>query len=101
MGAQPRYLFRLIFSRSRFSKKRTVPALVTFRTLFGFFETVRLALDGNHFRAMDESIDERYDAPCAWEDLLPLGELLIGGNDGAHLFVAAVEQFESSRRHRS
>ena len=62
---------------------RTAPALVPIRTLFGFFEAVRLALDSDDFGAVDESIDERYDASCAWKDLLPLGERLIGGNDGA------------------
>jgi hypothetical protein len=50
------------------------------------------------FGVMDESIDERYDASGAWEDLLPLGKRLVGGNDGALLFVASVEQFEEQVR---
>ena len=43
---------------------------------------------------MDESIGERYDASYAWGDLLPLGERLVGRNDGALLFVTPIEQFE-------
>ena len=47
---------------------------------------------------MYESIDERYDASSAWEDFLPLGKRLVGGNDGALFFVASVEQFEEQIR---
>ena len=68
--------------------------MVAIGAFFGFFEAVRLALDRNDFRAMDESVNERYDASCAWEDLLPLSERLVRGNDGALLFVAPVEQLE-------
>jgi hypothetical protein len=52
----------------------TAPALVTFCTLFGFFAAVGLALDRDDFGAMDEPIGKPDDAPCAWEDLVPLGE---------------------------
>jgi hypothetical protein len=65
------------------------PALVTFCRLFGFFDAVGLALDRDDFGAMDEPIGKPDDAPCAWEDLVPLGERLVGGNDGALLFRSA------------
>ena len=73
---------------------RTAPALIPLRTLFGFFEPVRLALDSDDFGAMDEPIDERYDASGTGENLLPLSEGFVGGNDGTLFFVASVEQFK-------
>src|SRR5450759_4360124 len=76
----------------------TAPALVTFCTLFGFFEAVGLALDRDDFGAMHEPIGKPDDAPCAGENLLPLGERLVGGNDSALLFVAPVDQFEEQVR---
>ena len=67
---------------------RAAPALVAIRTLFGFFEAVGLALDGNDFEAVNEPIDERNDAAGVWEDFLPLRERFIGGYDRALFFVA-------------
>jgi hypothetical protein len=70
----------------------TAPALVTIltiRTLFGFFEAARLALDRDDFGAMDESIDKRYDASSAWKDLLPLGKPLVGGNYAQYVIMCS------------
>ena len=47
---------------------------------------------------MDESIDERYDASCAWKDLLPLSERFVGGNYGALFFVTTSLAFEEQVR---
>src|SRR5664279_5393957 len=78
--------------------RRTTPALVTLRTLFGFFEAVRLALDRDDFGAMHEPIDKRHDATSTREDFLPLSKRLVGGNDGAFFLVASVEQFKEQVR---
>ncbi len=72
--------------------------MVAIRTLFGFFEPVRLALDGNDFGAVHEPINERNDAAGVREHLLPLRERLIGGNDRALFLVAPVEQFKEQVR---
>jgi hypothetical protein len=77
---------------------RTAPALVAIRTLFGFFEAVGLALDGNDFGAVHEPIDERNDAAGVWEHFLPLREWFIGGDDRALFLVAPVEQFKEQVR---
>ncbi len=37
---------------------QAAPALVAIRPFFGFFEAVRLALDGNYFGAVHQPIDE-------------------------------------------
>ena len=73
---------------------RTAPTLVAVRTLFGFFEAVGLALDGNDFGAVHEPIDERNDAASAWENFLPLREWLVSGDDRALFLVAPVKQFK-------
>lgn len=62
--------------------------------LFGFLEAVGLALDGDDFGLVQEAIDEGDDAGGVGEDLVPLGEGAVGGDDGAPELVAAVGEFE-------
>ena len=80
--------------RSRSSPACAALSGVAFRAFLGFFQAIRLGLDGDHLGAMYEPIDERNHAPGVGEHLRPGGKRLVGGDEGALGLVASIQQLE-------
>ena len=62
--------------------------------LFGFFETVGVGVDGDDFRAVDESVDDGDDGGGGREDVVPFGEGFVGGEEDGPTFIASGDDFE-------
>ena len=65
-----------------------------FAALLGLLEAIGRPLDGDDLGVVHQAIDQRDDTGGVGEDLAPLGEGAVGGNQGGLLFVAAADEFE-------
>ena len=63
-------------------------------SLLCFLEPVGLALDGEDFGVMDETIDEGDHASGIGKDLAPFCEWAVGGHDGALVLVTSTDELE-------
>ena len=58
------------------------------------FEAVALALEGDHFGVVDESVDHGGGDDVVAEDLAPAAEGFVAGDDQAGAFVAVGDELE-------
>ena len=67
----------------------------TLFSAFGcLFEPIGFGVDGDDLGMMDEAINERGDAGGVREDVPPIGEGTICGDECALLLIAAADEFE-------
>ena len=62
--------------------------------LGGLFEAIGLAVDGDDLGIVDEAVDHGDDAGGVGEDLVPVGEVAIGGDQGAFGLVSSADELE-------
>jgi hypothetical protein len=67
-----------------------------FGAFLSFFIAVGVPVQIDNFGVVDEAIDERDNARRVREDVIPLGERLVGSDDGAFGLVASANEFEES-----
>ncbi len=60
----------------------------------GLFEAIGLALEHDDLAAVDQSVDEGYDAGGVGEDFVPFFEGAVGGDDGALGLISATDHLE-------
>jgi len=65
-----------------------------FGAFLGFLEAVGLAVEDDDFGVVHQPVDHGDDAGGIGEDLAPLGEGSVGGDEGAFVLVAAADQLE-------
>ena len=63
-----------------------------------FFQTVGFALDINHRTVMQDTVQECGGNSYIGEDLIPLGEGLVGSKDGRGLLIAPGDELEEQVR---
>ena len=68
-------------------KKSVHDLLFLAHKFFAFFETVRLALDVDHGAVMQDTVQDGGGDGDVGKDLVPLGEGLIGSEDGGGLLI--------------
>ena len=60
----------------------------------GFLESIAIPVDADELGAVNESVDEGDDAGSGGEDLGPLGEGLVGGEEDGSLQIASSHDLE-------
>ena len=75
-------------------KKSVNDLLFLAHEFLSLFEAVRLALDVNDSTMMQDTIQDGGGNGDVGKDLIPLGEGLIGGEDGGGLLIASGNQLE-------
>ena len=76
-------------------KKRVHKLLLLAHKLFAFLEAVRLAFDVNDGAVMQDTIQDGRGNGDVGKDLIPLGEGLIGSEDGGGLLIPPGNQLEN------
>ena len=62
--------------------------------LAGFLEAIGFALDGDDLGVVDQPIDQGDDTGGVGEDLVPLAERSVGGDEDGFFLVAAADDLE-------
>ena len=75
-------------------KKSVHDLLLLAHKFLAFFEAVRLALDVNNGAVMQDTVQDGGGNSDIGKDLVPLGEGLIGSEDGGGLLIASGNQLE-------
>ena len=75
-------------------KKSVHDLLLLAHKFLAFLETVRLAFDVNNGAVMQDTIQDSGGNGDVGKDLVPLGEGLIGSEDGGGLLIASGNQLE-------
>ena len=79
-------------------KKSVHDLLLLAHKFLAFLEAVRLAFDVDHSTVMQDTIQDGGGDGDVGKDLVPLGEGLIGGEDGGGLLIASGNQLEKQIR---
>ena len=75
-------------------KKSVHDLLLLAHKFFAFLETVRLAFDVNNGAVMQDTVQDGGGDGNIGKDLVPLGEGLIGSEDGGSLLITPGNQLE-------
>ena len=79
-------------------KKSVHDLLLLTHEFLAFLETVRFAPDVDHSAVMQDTIEDGRGDGDVGKDLIPLGEGLIGSEDGGSLLIAPCDQLEKQIR---
>ena len=79
-------------------KKSVNDLLFLAHKFFAFFQAIGFAFDVDHRTVMQDTVQDRGGNGDIGEDLIPLGEGLVGSKDGRGLLIAPGDELEAQVR---